>query len=138
MALVDVNTEPSLKDLRVFGLLLPLFFALFGLAIGHRSGSEAAASAVWMAGAGVVLLYVVRPRVRRRVFVGWSYATYPIAWVVSHLILGAVYFLLVTPIGLLVRRLREDPMERQWEPATRSYWVRREPERDVARYFRQF
>lgn len=138
MALVDLNTDPSAKDLRVFGLLLPLFFAVFGWAIGHRSGSQAAASAVWAAGAGVVLVYFVQPPVRRPVFVGWSYLTYPIAWVVSHVILGAVYFVVVTPIGLLVRRLREDPMERQWDPATPSYWVRREPERDVPRYFRQF
>lgn len=138
MALVDVKTDPSPKDLRVFGMLLPVFFAVFGWAIGHRSGSQAAASAIWAAGAGVVLVYFVQPRVRRPVFVGWSYLTYPIAWVVSHLILGAVYFVVVTPIGLLVRRLREDPMERRWDPATRSYWVRREPDRDVPRYFRQF
>lgn len=138
MALIDVNNDPSPKDLRVFGLLLPLFFAVFGWAIGHRSGSETAASAVWAAGAGVVLVYLVQPRVRRSVFVGWSYLTYPIAWVVSHVILGAVYFLVVTPIGLLVRRLREDPIERQWDRAAPSYWVPREAERDVRRYFRQF
>ncbi|MBW3613809.1 MAG: hypothetical protein KY439_00650 [Actinobacteria bacterium] len=138
MALVDVNRNPSAKDLRAFGLLLPVFVAVFGWTIGHRSGSSTAASVIWAAGAAVVVVYLARPPLRRAVFVGWSYVTYPIAWAVSHVILGAVFFGVVTPIGLLVRRLREDPMERQWDPAAPSYWTSREPERDVRRYFRQF
>ncbi|MBW3557768.1 MAG: hypothetical protein KY454_12625 [Actinobacteria bacterium] len=138
MALIDLKRDPTPKDLRVFGLLLPLFVAVFGWTVGHRSDSSTAASTVWAAGAGLVLVYLALPPVRRAVFMGWSYATYPIAWILSHVILGAVFFGIVTPIGILVRRLRQDPLERHWDPAARSYWTPRDAERDVRRYFRQF
>ena len=138
MALAPIKSDPQPKDLRVFGLLLPVFFAVFGFVLGHRTGSDAVARATWIAGAVLSAVYLVAPPARRPVFLGWSYATYPIGWLVSHVILGAVYFLVVTPIGLLVRLLADDPMRRRWEPDTASYWIEREPPGDIRRYFRQF
>lgn len=138
MALSAINTDPQPKDLRVFGLLLPVFFAVFGLVIGHRTGSSTVTRTVWIAGAALTALYLAAPPVRRPVFLGWSYVTYPIGWVLSHVILGAVYYVVVTPIGTLVRVFAEDPMRRKWDASARSYWVTREPTRDTRRYFRQF
>jgi hypothetical protein len=138
MPLVSLNKDPTAKELRTFGLLLPVFFALFGLVVGHRTGSGGAQRAVWGAGAALSGAYLAVVPVRRAVFLGWSYVTYPIGWVVSHLILGFVYFVVITPIGLLVRLFAQDPMQRRRDPSASTYWVRREAERGVRRYFRQF
>ena len=138
MSLATINTDPRQKDLWVFGLLLPVFFALFGLVVGHRTGSPDAARAIWIGGGVVSAIYLAVPPIRRTFFLGWSYVTYTLGWIVSHVILGAVYFAVVTPIGLLVRVFADDPMQRQWDPTAGSYWVAREPPTDVRRYFRQF
>ncbi|MBT2383374.1 hypothetical protein [Streptomyces sp. ISL-11] len=37
-------------------------------------------------------------------------------------LLIAVYYLLVTPIGLLSRLVR-DPLTRRWDRGARSYWI---------------
>jgi len=66
------------------------------------------------------------------------YATYPIAWMVSHLILGVAYYLVATPIGLAMRLFGRDPLRREFDKSAQSYWIARRPNRDNARYFRQF
>jgi hypothetical protein len=52
--------------------------------------------------------------------------------------MAAIFFLVITPIGLMMRACGRDPMQRRFDPAARSYWKRRSPDRDMRSYFRQF
>ena len=65
-------------------------------------------------------------------------AIFPIGWVVSHLAMAAVYYVAVTPIGLVMRLVGRDPMERQLDRERATYWVERTRDGDADRYFRQF
>jgi hypothetical protein len=65
-------------------------------------------------------------------------AVFPIGWVVSHVVFAAVYYLVFTPIGWLLRASGHDPMERQWDRAAMTYWKRRGEAPEAERYFRQF
>ena len=69
---------------------------------------------------------------------GWMFAALPIGWTISHILLGMVYFLVFTPIGLIMRALGKDPMERRFQPDAPTYWIKRPPPAESARYFRQF
>ena len=93
---------------------------------------------VWTAGAALVTLYAVAPPLRRWVYVGWLCAAYPIGWTVLHLTLAITYYVVLTPIGLVLRLVRRDPLERFPDRTATSYWSVRRPVRDVRRYFRQF
>lgn len=68
----------------------------------------------------------------------WILAALPIGWTISHILLGIVFYGVITPIGLIMRALGRDSMERAFDPAATTYWVRREEVTDPARYFRQF
>jgi len=55
----------------------------------------------------------------------------------SPVVLAVVYFVVLTPFAVIVRRLRRDPLCRRWEPRLPSYWMpratpesRSEPMRD--------
>ena len=65
-------------------------------------------------------------------------AAVPIGWTLSHLVLGAVYYGVFTPIGLVMRLLGHDPLERRFDPTATSYWIERTDRSDPARHFRQF
>jgi hypothetical protein len=65
-------------------------------------------------------------------------AALPIGWTISHLVLGAVYYLVLTPIGLVMRLLGRDPMQRRFDRSAKSYWIERTPRTDPSRHFRQF
>jgi hypothetical protein len=47
--------------------------------------------------------------------------------VTNPLIMGAVFYLVVTPIGLLMRALKKDLLRLKLDPAAKSYWIVREP-----------
>jgi hypothetical protein len=92
----------------------------------------------WAAAAGSGILALGRPTA-----LGWLYRTLtaislPIGWVVSHAVLALVFFGVLTPIGLLLRAVRRDPLSRTRDPARRSYWEPRASASDVRRYYRQF
>ena len=62
----------------------------------------------------------------------------PIGWTVSHLVLAVIYFLILTPIGLVVRWFRPDPLGLKLDRERKTYWVPHDPGHDPKRYFRQF
>lgn len=47
--------------------------------------------------------------------------------VVSPVVLGAIFFCVFTPAGMVMRLCRRDAMSRRFEPALPSYWVKRDP-----------
>ena len=138
MALLEINRTPSRRDLAWFGAVLFLFFVVIGAMIGRALSSDVVRNVAWSAGAILALVYYAVPGLRRAMFVGWMYAAYPIGYVVSHVLLGLVYFGVVTPIGLLMRAIGHDPMTRRFDRSAPTYWIERQQVSDVKRYFRQF
>ena len=47
--------------------------------------------------------------------------------VVNPVVLAILYFLVITPFGLILRIFRKDPLHRMFEPETNSYWIERDP-----------
>jgi hypothetical protein len=47
--------------------------------------------------------------------------------VVSPIVLGLIFFGVFTPVGVVMRLFGRDAMYRRFEPAARSYWVKRDP-----------
>lgn len=138
MSLIELRTDASKKELAWFGLLLLAFLGLVGLLVWRATGSLTAPRYIWGAGVVLATVYYLVPPLRRPMFKGWMYAAYPIGWVVSHVLLAVIYFGILTPIGLLMRVFRYDPMERKFDKGAASYWVERERNPDVSTYFRQF
>ena len=138
MSHFQVNRNPTPRDLRWFGLLLPLFVGVVGAVARWQFVAPDAARVIWSVGAALAALYWVVPPFRRPILVGWMYAALPIGWTVSHVLMALVYFAVVTPIGLLSRLVRGDTLHRTLDREARSYWMERPPRSGTRRYFRQF
>ncbi len=67
---------------------------------------------------------------------GWMALAHAISRVTTPIVLGVIYFLLLTPIGLLMRATGSDPLRLPPEGPSR-WWVRREEEQR-SRLERQF
>ncbi len=137
MALIEVNLNPSKQELKWFGLIMLVFFALVGGIVYGTFTAPRVASAIVAFGAALCVVYYVVAPLRLPMYLGWMRIVFPIGWVLSHLLFGAIYFLIVTPIGLTMRLIGHDPLRRHRPSNTVSYWVER-PAADLDRYFRQF
>ena len=135
MALFQPNRNPATSELRWFaGLWFPALCGGVGLWLFRHQHPRLAAG-WWTVTAMLAVAGLVSPPIIRPIYRFLIRVTFPIGWVASHLVVAAAYFLVVTPIGLLMRRWH-DPMRRTFEPSAPSYWIECKPvERD--RYFRQ-
>jgi hypothetical protein len=136
--MLELKTTFTTRELRQFaGIWFPLFCGMVGF-FCWRWEWTVAAYVIWAIGAALGIIGVLFPAVIRPVYRGLLLATFPIGWVMSHVILGVVYYLVMTPIGLIMRLLGRDPMERRLDRTAATYWVPRQQVTNVERYFRQF
>jgi len=138
MAVIEINWNPSSRELRQFAGLWLVFFGGLGGFIYYGDSSSVLAAAM-LAAAGVVgLPGLLWPVLMRPIYVAWMVAAFPIGWTVSHLLLGVIFYLVITPLGLLMRMLGHDPMNRGFDRDASTYWSEHLTGRDPSRYFRQF
>ncbi|MBX2811205.1 MAG: hypothetical protein KTR25_05325 [Myxococcales bacterium] len=136
MSLVKLDLSPDRKTLQQFGYISLLFFGLLGcymLSTGYIYGW------FWLGlGVSAGMLGWVAPLWISWLYIGLMVISYPIGFVVSHLILAFVYFVIITPIGMVMWLIGYDPMKRELLPAQASYWQSRQLRRDVRSYFKQY
>ncbi len=134
IALKKTFTE---RELRWFGPLFLLFAGMIGSLLRWRFDAPQLATWVWAFGGGTIVVYYLIPSARRTIFMAWLGAVYPIGWLLCHFLLGIVFYLVVFPIGMLLRIARYDPLKRKIEPRITSSWIKRESSSDPRKYFRQ-
>jgi hypothetical protein len=139
MPLVELKRQASDREVRQFALLWLPGFCLVAAAVGYLwFDAPRAAVALLVAAGASCLCGVLVPQVMRVVLLAWMWLTYPLSWLASYVLLAAVYFLVITPIGMALRALGRDPLELQMKRAVDTYWQPRTADSDRQRYFRQF
>ncbi len=136
--MIEINRNPSRRELLVFGLLLGLFTAILGLLTYFEWDSREIARGIWLGGGAITALFFAVPPLRRYFYLTWMYVTFPVGWTVSHAILAILYYGILTPTGLIMRLFGYDPMLRRPQSRNHTYWEKRRTEGKSRRYFRQF
>lgn len=145
--MVEINWQPDEGTLRQFGWIALVGFSLvallawnewlvFSFGLGEARTTVAAA----FAGIGVVsaLFSLVAPKANKPIFLGLTLLSYPIGFVLSYVIMGFLFFGLITPVGLIFRLIGKDPLQRRFDRAASTYWSDPRPRRGKESYFRQF
>ena len=139
MALITINKNPSQRELRQFGLLFFPAFAAMIAWIAYRATGQWPIPGICLGLAGLsIALGALAPSAMRPIWIVTMYVTFPIGFVISHILMAIVYYLVLTPAGLLLRLFKGDPLQRRADPAASTYWIRRPEQPDPERYFRQF
>lgn len=122
MSLVRIDWHPDRPALRRFGRTVLLGCALIAAALGWGRGAWTAAR--WVAGAGLVVggagLSGVRP-LALPLYRLWMGVGFVMGTVVSHVLMAAVWYLVLTPIGLVLRLAGRDPLQRRGRGAA-TFW----------------
>jgi hypothetical protein len=109
------------KGLRDFGLVTGALFAgIFGIAFPYAFEYS------WPIWPWVILILLalfalLKPLWLRPFYNVWMRISMAIGAVVSRIILAAVFFLVVTPTGLIMRACGTDPMRRKLDNEAPSY-----------------
>jgi hypothetical protein len=137
MALLQINWNPNRRELRQFAALWVGFFGLIGVYCLSVSGSLTAAVALWaISVVGIVGWFV--PSLIRPLYVVWLALAMPIGWTISHLLLLVMFYLVLAPIGLIMRVCGYDPLQRRFDRSAKSYWHDQGQDGEIEQYFKQF
>jgi hypothetical protein len=117
--------DVPLKQLRQFGWLMGGVFAIvtFWPLVFRGEGIRIWACVI----AGIFgVLGVVFPSGLKPIYRGWMFFGEKIGWVNSRILLGLVFYGLVTPISWLMRLLGKRPLQLGFDPKADTYRVLKE------------
>jgi hypothetical protein len=138
-ALIDKDREPSARELRWFGVLFLGFCTAIAALLFWRRGQVVLPAIVVVVAAASTALYYAVPPLRRPLLRSWVTVTYPLGWLGSHLVLAVFFYLVLSPLGVLMRLSGRDVLQRRLERERPSYWVeRRPPQAGADRYWHQY
>jgi len=107
------------------------------MVLRHRFG-VACVVCVAMA-APLLLLALTVPAALAPIRRGWMRFAWLLGWVNTRVLLVTAFFLLVTPISLLLRLFGRDPLQRRFDARKSTYWQERpQAPADPTRYTRQY
>lgn len=104
---------PTSKQLRDFGLLLGVVFPLLlGWFLPALRSHSFQAWTLWI-GVPALGLGVLAPRTLIWPYRGWMTLGHALGWINGHIILGAVFLLVLQPIAAIMRIKGYDPLRRR-------------------------
>jgi len=122
----DINglLRATPRDLRKFGLMVGGVFCALGLLfyLRHKPWWP------WFVGPGLplVVLGAVLPRSLKWIYVAWMTLAMLMGAVVSTVLLTLLFFLVVTPLGLVARAVGKDFLSQKLDSQVASYWIFRD------------
>ncbi|MBF0479821.1 MAG: sxtJ [Candidatus Omnitrophica bacterium] len=119
-------TQINKKQLREFGIGAAIFFAgiipLIQFFKHHHPS-------IILISVGLVfgLLGIFIPQILKPIFyVTMKYVAGPLGWINTRILLSLVFYLLIMPIGFLMRLFGQDILNRKFEKNLTSYWIIRD------------
>jgi hypothetical protein len=121
-----MQPQSQTKELQSFGLIVGGIFSVIGLwPVVFRSENPR----VWAValGVGLIGLGLVIPRSLKQVYKVWMRIGHALGWVNTRILLGVIFYGLITPMGLFLRLLGKDAMRRVLVQEAPTYRIARSP-----------
>jgi hypothetical protein len=113
-----------LTEVKKFGLLFGTICIGVGLYLFLKDGGAwtwFVLPAVFFFGTALFAQRVLRP-----IHAIWMKFAYAVAWVNTRILLGLFFYLVMTPLGLIMRLAGKDFLEEKIDRSAPTYWVKRE------------
>ena len=81
------------------------------------------------------LLALTFPKALKYISIASFKIAEPISWVASRIIFSIFFFLIVTPIGIIMRLTGKDPLSRKIEKEANTYWLLKEEKEYDQKHF---
>ena len=124
------------KTLKKFGMTMGIVFLSISSLLFLRqkhvlAGNTIAVSCIFFI-AGLVFPILLKP-----VYIAWMHFAFILSWINTRIILIILFYLIFTPLGLLMRLFRVDLLEKEKKCTT--YWKKKEKiDFNISNYERRF
>ena len=131
------NIKSGKRELRQFGITIGLVLVLLGLWLLWRDkegGYLLLIIATLFLSLGLILPKLLKPFHKL-----WMILAILLGWLMTRIILIILFYLVVTPIGLLAKLSGKDFLNKKFNRDAQSYWIpRKAPSPEKRNYENQF
>jgi len=132
------SNQIDLKEVKKFGIALAVILTVIGSIHFFRGHSGVFA---WLLGFGVFFLLLSTMFTKWFVpfYIVFTKVLHAIGWFNTRLLLSLVFYLVLTPTGLIMRLFGKDELDKKLDRKRETYWQEREPAtEDIKRYEKQY
>ena len=112
------------KDLRSFGITLGIIFLIIAGFLIYKE-NESFRLFIVISIAFIIFGFLI-PTSLKPIYISWMSFAIILGWFMTRFILSILFYLIVTPIGLITRVLGKDFLELKKDASNGSYWNQRE------------
>ncbi len=132
-----VKWQPDARELRRFAIaMLVGFFVLGALSAWRAKGIGTGTIVLWSSGVTLAIAAFV-PMLGRIAYLAVYLPTSIIGYVVSNVMLTLMFFLVITPLGIIMKLMGKDVLQQRRQNRT-TQWTPVKETKDEASYYRQF
>lgn len=133
-----MNINYDRKQIRTFGLALAALLTAIG-AWKLYKGQGASSSVLLIAGFISAASAIFFQPLIKPVYAVMMKLSHTLGWINTRILLGLIFYLMITPTGLVIKLFGKDLLDRSIEPDKSDYWIKREKTKfDKSRYENQF
>jgi hypothetical protein len=129
--MTDTKTKKTSAELRKFGLVMAVAFGLLGVVLLWRD--KAAWPYLCAIGGFFLIMGLAWPRGLTPIEWLWMKMAHILGQIMTRVILSLAFFLVITPIGLIMKLFGRDPLYRKFDPEASSYWTPVDPDGPTSR-----
>ena len=118
------SLDTSSNELRKFGLVIAIALGVIGSFVYVKFGNFDVVGWLWGIGLLFLILGFILPSVLRPVYRIWMLLAYFIGGIVSRVILTVLFYIVLTPTGLVLRLFGKDVLDQRFEKDRESYWIK--------------
>ena len=139
----ETNWNPNLAERKKFAVSLIIGFpaiAIIFSIVGRLTAHAWKPFFLWLGviGLAVGVVFWLVPQISRPFYLVWYFLACCMGFVTGNVLLSAFFYLVITPMGLVMRMAGRDPLRKKFDRTTPTYWLDAEKVVDLKRYYRQF
>ena len=120
------SLDTSSKEIRKFGLVIAIALGVIGSFVYVKFGNLDVGGWFWGIGLLFLILGFILPTVLRPVYRIWMLFAYFIGGIVSRVILTVLFYVVLTPTGLVLKLFGKDVLDHNFDKRRESYWVKKD------------
>ena len=114
------NIKSEKNDLRNFGIIVGIILLIIS---GFLFWKEKEAFQILLTfGFTLSILGIAIPFILKPVYWAWMIFATILGWIMTRVILSMLFYIILTPIGLIARLFGKQFLELKWDRSQNSYW----------------
>ena len=135
----QISSSATIKQIRQFGLLVGIVLVAVGCWQLYRQIYPIVRIVLWSIGGFLFVSGLLWPQILKPLYVLWMLLAHMLSWVNTRIILGVIFYLIFTPIALVMRIAQRDGLQKKINKNASSYWTQRTAPENIKEHFeRQF